>query len=364
MSLSLRALAVWAAIGCHHRGAPGPPEGLAQTPPPSPPHCAGAERHRVDTADGAQVGLHRHRAPGPPVLVVHGISSNHRFWDLDPESSLALALQAAGFDAWLLDLRGHGLAERDEGGHRSRVPASIDAYGQYDLDAAIRHVQAHTGAERVALVGHSLGGMVAAIYQSWHGDQSLGPLIVVGSPVEFGHPDRLMRLAALGTPLGAAAGRMGTPALAKMAARMRKLPLDGDDLLFAEGSLDADTRARMYRNIVSPMYRGEFQQLSALFQTGHLVSSDRSRDYLADLSGLTVPLLVIAGRADRIAPADRVEPWMRHVSSPDRSFVLAGRVNGMGHDYGHLDLGVGPGAASEIHPVILGWLVDRWPPAD
>ncbi|RME21832.1 MAG: alpha/beta hydrolase, partial [Deltaproteobacteria bacterium] len=148
--------------------------------------------------------LRRYPAAGPPVLLVHGISSNHRTWDLGPQRSLARALQARGYDAWLLDLRGHGLAERDPAGRRQRNGWTMDDYGRYDLPAAIDHVRSVSGFDRVGYVGHSMGGMVAAIYNALVGDDALAALVVVGSPVDFADPDPLVTLASRGAPLATA----------------------------------------------------------------------------------------------------------------------------------------------------------------
>ena len=117
--------------------------------------CPEAESVRLHTSDGAPIQLHRHPGDGQPVLVVHGISSNHRCWDLSPERSLAVALAEAGYDAWLLDLRGHGDAIVPE----ARTHGwTVDDYGGRDMHRAITHIQGQTGAERVAIVGHSMGG--------------------------------------------------------------------------------------------------------------------------------------------------------------------------------------------------------------
>ena len=89
-------------------------------------HCLSAERHVVPTEDGAAIHLHRHRAEGPPVVVVHGISSNHHAWDLTEERSLGVYLAEHGYDAWLVDLRGHGDARRDTNGQAQRAGWSVD----------------------------------------------------------------------------------------------------------------------------------------------------------------------------------------------------------------------------------------------
>ena len=121
--------------------------GCSREAPAAPSHCAAAERHDVLTADGAALALHRHPADGPPVLIVHGISSNHHSWDLSADRSLGVWLAAEGYDAWLLDLRGHGDSTRDARGHAQRSGWSVDDYGQQDIPAAVAHVLQVTGAE-------------------------------------------------------------------------------------------------------------------------------------------------------------------------------------------------------------------------
>ena len=69
---------------------------------------------------------------------------------------------------------------------------------------------------------------------------------------------------------------------------------------------------------------------------------------------------MIAGRADRIAPADRVQPLLEQAGSAEKAYFLAGRISGLSHDYGHLDLVIGDDAAEEIYPRIVGWFEGRW----
>ncbi len=55
-----------------------------------PEACLHAEETEVITEDGAWIHLHRHVAEGPPVILVHGISSNHWFMDLGPDQVFAV----------------------------------------------------------------------------------------------------------------------------------------------------------------------------------------------------------------------------------------------------------------------------------
>ncbi|MCB9780733.1 MAG: alpha/beta fold hydrolase [Alphaproteobacteria bacterium] len=349
------AIALLGLLACRHDG-PAPDDAASSG--------SGPDDTFVQTADGASVHLRRYRAEGPPVLLVHGISSNHRAWDLDEQRSLARHLQARGMDAWLLDLRGHGLARVDADGHAQRAGWSIDTYGRQDLPAAIDHVRAETGAAQVGYVGHSLGGMVAAIYVAQYGDDALAALAVVGSPIDFGDPEPLLEAALIGAPAAGLLPTLPTPTLARAAAAFDRVPLGIDDLLFSPGSVDADARRAMYRSIVSPLSRGEVRQFRRILAEERFVSRDGLTDYVDSLTALDdAPLLVIAGRGDRVAPPDRVTAWIPAAASPDETLVVASRANGFATDYGHLDLTVGDAAAAEIHPLIGAWLAARLPAA-
>ena len=331
--------------------------------PPSPP-CGVAHGQFVATDDGAVIHLHRHQAAGPPVLVVHGISSNHYCWDLDPERSLGSYLAERGLDAWLLDLRGHGDARKAPGGWRLDRSWNADDYGLHDIPAAIAAIRAETGARQVAYVGHSLGGMVGAIYASQVGDQALSAMVVVGSPAEFHDPDPMMQLTRRSFGLsGSTLPLLATPPLARLAnAWNDALPLDVEALLFNDANMEPEAARRMMHAVVSPLWPGEMLQFAGMLDAGRFQSADGLRDYRADMGRLRVPLLVIAGRADRVAPPDRVRGTYEAAGSPEKRFVVAGLENGFAADYGHLDLPLGDHARAEIYPRIAEWVLAH-PPA-
>lgn len=74
-----------------------------------------------------------------PVVLVHGYLCNHRIWD-----DMAQALRAQGHAVHAVNLE--------------PVFASIDDYAPI-VDAAVQALAAHSGQPRVALVGHSMGGL-------------------------------------------------------------------------------------------------------------------------------------------------------------------------------------------------------------
>ena len=333
-------------LGCGGRAAP----------------CPDGESTLVPTADGAAISLHHHPADGPPVLLVHGVSSNHRFMDLSPERSLAQTLQAAGLDAWTLDLRGHGDATTDASGASQRAGWTMDDYGRYDIPAAIDWIRGQTGASSVGYVGHSMGGMVGAIYQAIHGDDALSSLIIISSPVDFSDPGPLLRLGQTSMVAGQLLRSVPSAGVARSARRLRRLPLGVDDLLLAPGSTSPAAREEIYGAAVSPLSQGELHQLGRILHAGRFVSNDGTLDYGEALASLSTPLLVIAGRGDQVASPDRVHAWIPWSGSEEKEWLIAGRANGFSFDYGHVDILLGDTAPAEVYPPIAGWLLAH-PPA-
>ena len=103
------------------------------------------------TEDGITVALTRYAADvtrSAPVVLTHGTFSNGGLC-----ARLAAYLAQDGFDCWVLELGGHGASQRD--GYRP----DFEAFGLYDVPAAIDAVRQHTGRPQVFLVRHSAGGL-------------------------------------------------------------------------------------------------------------------------------------------------------------------------------------------------------------
>ena len=56
-----------------------------------------------------------------------------------------------------------------------------------------------------------------------------------------------------------------------------------------------------------------------------------------------------------MAPAGWVQPYATAMGGESK-YLLAGPSSGFAQPYGHLDLGLGARAATEVFPVILDWL--------
>ena len=97
-----------------------------------------------------------------PVLLIHGFFCNQAMW-----LPLAKRLAAAGHATAAVNL---------EPPH-----ASIDDYAP-QVAKAVADLRQRTGAQRVALVCHSMGGLVARAYLRRHGDAGIASIVTLGSP--------------------------------------------------------------------------------------------------------------------------------------------------------------------------------------
>ena len=107
----------------------------------------------------------------PPLLLLHGLSSNARYWE-----RLARHLPERRLVA--LDQRGHGLT-----GQPPHAPAFPDGYAMDQLLKDALFAMDYLGLEKPVVVGHSWGATVALeLVGTQHG--SAGGLVFIDGPVQ------------------------------------------------------------------------------------------------------------------------------------------------------------------------------------
>lgn len=97
-----------------------------------------------------------------PVVLVHGYLCNHRIWD-----DVADTLRANGHAVFAVNLE--------------PVFASIDAYAPV-VEAAVQSLLHHTGQAKVALVGHSMGGLAIRAWMRTNGTDKVARVLTLGTP--------------------------------------------------------------------------------------------------------------------------------------------------------------------------------------
>jgi triacylglycerol esterase/lipase EstA (alpha/beta hydrolase family) len=98
----------------------------------------------------------------PPVLLLHGYGCNSGYW-----AHLAPLLDAARISHAGVDLE--------------PVAGSIDGYVPL-VEQAVQKLRAETGAQTVAIVAHSMGGLVARAWMRAHGTARVARVITLGTP--------------------------------------------------------------------------------------------------------------------------------------------------------------------------------------
>jgi alpha-beta hydrolase superfamily lysophospholipase len=123
------------------------------------------EELEARTADGVTLRIDRvHARGGGPrrgaVVCLHAMMTDGRYFGARREGSFARALAAAGYDVLVPDFRGHGRSIPPRAGPDDW---SFDDLVELDLPAIVGAAARASACapEELALVGHSLGGLVA-----------------------------------------------------------------------------------------------------------------------------------------------------------------------------------------------------------
>ena len=276
------------------------------------------------TPDGVRIVLHRiGNRDHVPLLLVPGTFSNHTFWYGTRGVGFARAAVEAGFEACMIDPRGHGESQRP--GARDRW--DFDDWARQDLSTVLSALEAE--GRRPFVIGHSAGGAAALVALAARADlrPAVRGVVVVATPVPWLQPWR-----------GAAA-------------RVLKL------------------MSRMFGRFPARLLRlgpeDELPEVMAQWMSWQLAGrwrGDDGTDYEAGLRELNLPLLAVAATGDRLfAPALACRALYELIESPDKTLLLCGRATTYSEDFNHVSILVGRAARAEIWPKILTWLRQRCP---
>jgi pyruvate dehydrogenase E2 component (dihydrolipoamide acetyltransferase) len=204
---------------------------------------------------------------GEPVVLLHGFGGDLNNWLF---TAPALAGERA---VYALDLPGHGGSSKDVGS------GALDV-----LARAVLQFLGAEGLERVHLIGHSLGGLVAAT-------------------VALEHPERVRSLTLVaGAGLGEEINRDYVEGFVSASSRRELKPVL--QLLFADESLV--TRQLVEDVLKYKRIDGVGEALRAI--ADGMADEGGQRTVIADRLGeLEAPLLVVWGREDRIFPVAHAE---------------------------------------------------------
>lgn len=305
------------------------------------------------TADGWELDLRHYPGHGPPVMLVHGMGANHYNWDYRPEVSFAYYLHQQGWDVWVPQLRGDRGARAPN--NQAAKNFTFDDFARLDLPAATDAVLASTHAEKLYWVGHSMGGMLLYTSLSLF-PEKLAAGVAIGAPAEFEVMEPIHNTARRAGWLVPERGMLANLFWYRVTRVFGdKNPLYG--VLSNRENLDWPVIRGLGAVALENLSRATVKQVHLWLRTRQFTDIDGNN--WVRPSAIEVPMLVMGGSVDHVAPAGDVaaacETW-----SPCE-FVLMGRESGFSTDYGHIDPVVGTTARDEIYPIIHNFLVGHLP---
>lgn len=219
------------------------------------------------------------------VLFLHGVGGGKELWHRQIDH-----LAQRGYRAIAWDAPGYG---------DSPAPVRFD---WPELREALLRLLDHLAIGRVALVGHSMGGMIAQDFAAEHPER-LAALVLSGTSAAFGNPDGAFQQKFLAARLGPldAGGTMAelAPGIVR---EVIGTSADPDGVALA-----TEVMAR----VPDATYRAAIAAL---------VTFDRR----AALSTIAVPTLVLAGENDRNAPPAMMERMAARI--PHARYVCLARA--------------------------------------
>lgn len=234
------------------------------------------------TADGVTLRIDRVRAPDGartgrgPIVCLHAMMADGRYFGARREDGFAHELAAAGRDVFVADFRGHGRSVPPRAGPEDW---SFDDLVELDLPAIIGAAARAAGCapEELVLLGHSLGGLVAAAALGTGRIPAPRALVLAATAVWLPGPRGLLHRRALMALYRGAAAAFG------------RAPIR------AVGAGTADEAATYVAQLTGWARAGRWTSL-------------RGVDYSAALGAITAPVWPIAGAGDWMCtPHDAID---------------------------------------------------------
>jgi acylglycerol lipase len=247
------------------------------------------------TRDGISLYLHRWEAapsfpkPFARIALVHGLAEHARRYE-----ALALRLNAAGLELIAMDLRGHGKSPGER--------VWINSFDEYLLDTdALLGVAETTAPPGIPLflMGHSMGGAIAALYAAERlpdSGRTLAGLILSSAALKPPANTPRLKLA-----LGGIASRF--------VPRLPALSIDPATLSRAHGVVEANRRDPLVHHLAIPA-RTAAEIVAAMARIE------------AKRGAITLPLFVFHGTHDALTNPDGSREFEANAGSLDKTLLM------------------------------------------
>ena len=288
-----------------------------------------------------------------PLLIVAAPIKRPYIWDMMPATSVIRRLIRRGMHVYLLEWCP---PSSTTGG------AGLDIYADLAIADCVARITGEDG-NAPFLIGHSLGGALAAIYAGLD-PQRIRGLVLIGAPVCFRSQSREFRDAVAIQTAPASTGTPVVPGCAISFFSALTMPQTfvwsriGDEISSSLDPRAAEICARVERwaldevavsgllacQVVQWLYRENRLCRGTLWIRGRTVGPATVR----------VPTLAVINALDEIAPEASVEPFLNGMIERDVRLLRFAGESGVALQ--HLALLIGPRAHAEVWPTIDDWL--------
>jgi len=243
---------------------------------------------RTRTRDGLELPLYRWRAAGlrcATVALLHGLAEHARRY-----APLAQTLNANGIELIAVDLRGHGNAPG--------IRTWVERFDEYLLDADALINEASRNDGPLFLMGHSMGGAIAALHaiEKHAGHRRLNGLILSSPALAPGRDVPRWMLAI-------------SQRISRVWPRFPAMKIDATLLSRERAVVEANQNDPLVHHGAIPARTG-----AELLLAMQRIEQGRA--------GLRTPLLIWHGTADKLTEPEGSRKFGAHAGSPDKTLTL------------------------------------------
>jgi len=303
---------------------------------------------------------------GPAVLLVPAPIKRAYIWDLTPQLSVVRRWLERGYQVYQAEwVPVHDTGESAAHG----ANFGLADYGDRLLAACQQAIAADSGEKRLIVAGHSLGGVLAAIYSCMHPDK-VRATILLESPLHFEPASCCFNRLVQATPHardiadsfshvpGAFLNMMS--AIAEPHAFQWERIMDRTLSMFDPEALSTHMRVerwthdefpmpgRLFTDIVESLYRNDD------FMQGRLVIHSGSTERTIGPKDLRAPLASVVDPRSKVIPLQAVVPFNQAAASTNK--LVLEYQGDIGVNLQHVGVLVGRSAHAKIWPALFAWL--------
>lgn len=295
-------------------------------------------------------------------LIVPAPIKRHYIWDLAPDCSVVRRALQSGMQVYLIEWMDPTEAEEGYG---------LEEYGHALIDAAVGAIRKWNPSGRLFLLGHSLGGVFAAMYSAAEA-KAVDALVLIEAPQHFASDSGAFTpLVTFGPPAADVArlfGRIPGSVLsmtsviaspstfqfersADFVASLGSQKHTRTHLQVERWTLDeAPMPGRLFEQVVEQLYRKDQFMRGILPVNGRNISPH----------DITCPLLSVYDPRSIVIPPASIIPFHHAASSRDKRLLAYKGDTGVA--LSHVGVLMGESAHRQLWPEIFDWLTETAAP--